>query len=72
MAKYVVPPKNEVIVKCRKCGTLYVPEHGESHGTGHLWEDCPYCGYFGNRKADEISLWRYNFIKWIRGGFKNA
>jgi len=70
MARYVVPPKYETIVKCRKCGTLYVPD--STHASWHTFEDCPHCGYYGNKKKDTIPLWKYNIIKWFRGGFKNA
>ena len=41
-------------------------------GQVEVFEDCPHCGYYGNRKAQIIPLWKYNMIKWFRGGFKNA
>ena len=74
MAKYVVPPRHETIIKCRKCRTMYVPDCGHpKQGTVYSeWEECPYCGYYGNRKKDTIPLWKYNIIKWFRGGFKDA
>lgn len=66
MAKYVVPKHNKVtIIKCEKCGTLYVPETGNV-----FYEKCPTCGYAYNSEFNKISLWRYNLIKWLRGGFK--
>ena len=70
MAKYIVPPKHEKIIKCKKCGTMYVPEHKTKYG--NTFEDCPHCGYCCNRKAQIIPLWKYNLIKWFRGGFKDA
>lgn len=68
MAKYIVPPKHEKIIKCKKCGTMYVPDKIDSSST---FEDCPHCGYCCNRKAQIIPLWKYNIIKWFRGGFKS-
>lgn len=74
MAKYVIPPKKmsrEIIIKCLKCGCLYVPEYrhkyyGKDCGD---YEDCPTCGYSHNSGNQRIPLWKYNLIKWLRGGF---
>jgi uncharacterized OB-fold protein len=67
MAKYVIPKPSHktTIIKCEKCSTLYVPETGDV-----FYEKCPTCGYAYNSEFNKISLWRYNLIKWLRGGFK--
>ena len=70
MAKYIVPPKGEMIIKCRKCKTLYVPEIKKSN-SWFFCERCPTCGYEHNDESDRISLWKYNLIKYFRGGFRN-
>ena len=71
MAKYIVPPRGGycIIVKCGKCRTLYVP-NPNAHPFGRLrnFEFCPVCGYDGNDYDDRIPLWKYNLIKWFRGG----
>lgn len=70
MAKYIVPPKKmsrEVIIKCYKCGALYVPEGKQRkflHDTDY--EDCPVCGYSHNSNGNRIPLWKYNLIKYFR------
>lgn len=69
MAKYIVPPK-EIIIKCYRCKTLYVPEFSEKHGT--CFEECPVCGFLLNDKDNVIPLWRYNLIKLFRGGFRKG
>ena len=71
MAKYVVPPmgKENLIVKCYKCRTLYVPEPGRHpYGREDCFEKCPICGAGANNWENVIPLWRYNLIKWFRGG----
>lgn len=70
MAKYIVGPKKkkdkERIVKCNNCGTMFVAEENN-----HGWsENCPTCGSSIYIKWNHIPLWRYNLIKWLRGGFK--
>ena len=74
MAKYVVPPKKlkmEVLLKCYKCGCLYAPEGKQKGYLNYTdYEDCPVCGYSHNSAEQAIPLWRYNIIKWFRGGFK--
>lgn len=70
MAKYVVPsPSTEIIIKCYRCKTLYVPEKKQFEGSA-FFEDCPVCGCSGNDYDNRISLWRYNLIKFWRGLFK--
>ena len=69
MAKYIVPSKKETIVLCYRCRTMYVPEKEKSGSW--FYEDCPVCGYSANDKTDIIPLWKYNLIKFLRGGFKN-
>ena len=69
MASCVIPNEKRrfPIIKCEQCKTLYVSEHN------HLpfVEDCPICGYtMNNTHSNRIPLWRYNLIKWFRGGFK--
>ena len=66
MAKYVVPSRHETIIKCERCKTLYVPERNGNV----FYEKCPVCRYDLNTDINKISLWRYNLIKWFRGGFK--
>ena len=74
MAKYVVPPLNRkdiVIIKCYKCRALYVPDGKEYWIAGKMrYEPCPVCGARCNDNLNRISLWRYNLIKWFRGGFR--
>ena len=73
MADYVIPPK-EVIVRCRCCKALYVPDLNMSHRYREAFlhfEKCPVCGYEKNNEHDRIPLWKYNLIKLVRGGFKN-
>lgn len=72
MAKYVIPPRT-TIVECRRCKTLYAPElieENEWHSSERKLEECPICGYERNDYCDAIPLWRYNLIKWFRGGFR--
>ena len=72
MAKYVVPSNKKVetppiLLKCYKCKTLYSPERCDSITL--YFEDCPICGFRKNTVENEISLWRYNLIKYWRGLF---
>lgn len=71
MAKYIVPPKmGEIIIRCKKCHTLYVPEFKKqlmSNLNNHWYEPCPTCGWEHNSELERIPLWRYNLIKWFRG-----
>lgn len=63
MAKYVIPSihKGEVVlVKCFRCGALYMPEKKEWDG---YWEKCPECNYGMNGTESQIRLWKYNLIK---------
>ena len=74
MAKYVVPPK-EIIAKCYRCGTMYVPDREKSEFDKYFkdfegFEPCPVCGRKRNGFGDTIPLWRYNLIKFFRGGFR--
>lgn len=73
MAQYVVPPKNKsvAIIKCWKCGTMYVPETMYKGLIISNYEPCPVCGCRTNDEDNLIPLWKYNLIKWIRGGFKD-
>lgn len=71
MARYVVPPigRETVIVKCNRCKTLYVPDTGvHPFGSSDFFEVCPTCGYDINSWNNVIPLWKYNLIKWFRGG----
>ena len=70
MAKYVVPPRQmsrEIILRCMKCGTLYVPDGRQE---GYLrdtdYEPCPVCKYTHNSDGNRIPLWKYNLIKYFR------
>ena len=70
MAKYVVPPRQmsrEIILKCCKCGALYVPDGKQK---GFLmetdYEPCPICEYSHNSDGQRIPLWKYNLIKYFR------
>ena len=71
MAKYVVPPMGSrpVIVKCRSCKTLYVPDKMQAVKDEYdvYFEPCPVCGERYNRWNCVIPLWRYNLIRWLRG-----
>lgn len=73
MAKNIVFPKiayGTIILRCFKCGTLYVPEHTrKSLLNGTYFEPCPHCGNEYNDAGCKIPLWKYNLIKWWRGGF---
>ena len=74
MAKYVVPPRNRkdaTIIKCHRCKALYVPDHKNNRVSGKwYYEPCPVCGYHKNGDAYIIPLWKYNLIKFFRGGFR--
>lgn len=70
MAKYIIPPKGETIVRCWNCGTLYVPEARLFEGSS-FFEKCPCCGYSANNWKNTIPLWKYNLIKLFRKGFKS-
>lgn len=76
MALNVVPPRHlsdVVLLKCLKCGCLYQPENKTKpkyFSDPIDWEPCPHCGYDHNGTAQQIPLWKYNLIKWFRGGFK--
>ena len=69
MAKYIVPSKETPIVLCYRCRTMYVPD--EQKSGSWFYENCPICDYGSNDKSDTIPLWKYNLIKFFRGGFKN-
>ena len=73
MAKFIVPPrkrKDEYLVKCYSCGCLYMTEFRQKERlTDGNFEPCPSCGYKHNTEGNCISLWRYNLIKFFRGGF---
>jgi len=73
MAKFIVPPrkrKDEYLVKCYSCGCLYMPEFRQKERlTDGNFEPCPSCGYKHNTEGNCISLWKYNIIKFFRGGF---
>lgn len=76
MADYVIPPKS-VIVKCGNCKALYVPDRSKDRTwcpdhSFASFEKCPICGYKDNRYNNTIPLWRYNLIKFFRGGFKQS
>lgn len=74
MAQYVVPPrkKRNVIIKCKECGTLYVPDKGNHpYGDPSNFERCPTCNYGANKKEQIIPLWRYNLIRYWRGLFNH-
>ena len=77
MAKYVVKPRGVIILKCDRCKTMYAPEiqkNGMYYVNGRMadFEPCPMCGYENNRWRDVIPLWKYNLIKFFRGGFRNG
>lgn len=65
MAKFVVPSRKDVIVRCWKCKTLYVPEKMQYQGSS-FFEDCPLCHSSGNDWSNTIPLWKYNLIKLFR------
>ena len=69
MAKYIVGPTkkdSQMIVKCDSCGTMFVAEQNNQGWS----EPCPTCKNRIYIKWHHIPLWRYNLIKWARGGFK--
>lgn len=68
MAKYIVPPKSDPIIKCKVCKALYVSEIYTERDFSY-YEKCPYCGCKCNTEEQRIPLWRYNLIKYFRGGF---
>ena len=70
MARYIVPPNmnnRPTIVKCGTCKTMFVVEQNDQGWS----EPCPYCHSSIYIKWHRIPLWRYNLIKWFRGGFKD-
>ena len=69
MAKYVVPSKKDIIVRCHMCKTLYVPEKMSSPGSV-FFEECPVCHAVYNDWTDTIPLWKYNLIKLFRTRLK--
>ena len=72
MAKYIVPPrqKKQVLIKCWACKTLYAPDmNNHPFGDKNKYESCPVCKTDTNGHENEISLWRYNLIKYWRGLF---
>ena len=69
MAKYVVPSRKDVIVRCCRCKTLYVPEKMAFEGSS-FFEECPVCHASCNDWGDTIPLWKYNLIKLFRMGPK--
>lgn len=74
MADYIVPPKRRKdipILKCYKCGALYVADTKKVPVMFSLrYEKCPVCGFEQNDDEQRIPLWQYNLIKWFRGGFR--
>lgn len=75
MAKHVVPSISleHILIKCYKCKTMYEPEEEKSEewGSGRVvYEKCPVCGYDSNDYSNVIPLWKYNLIKYLRGGFR--
>lgn len=68
MAKYVVPPKDGIIIQCERCKTLYVPDVITD---SVFFEKCPICNCPSNSMTDTIPLWKYNLIKLFREGFKS-
>lgn len=83
MATCIIGPNGDrpIIVKCYRCRTLYVPdmkvnqkgqkEYRHPFGREGYFEECPSCGCGCNNWANVIPLWRYNLIKFFRGGFRN-
>ena len=73
MAKHVVPSISleHILIKCYKCKTMYEPEKSkERYFGGVVYEKCPVCGYDDNNYSNVIPLWKYNLIKYLRGGFR--
>lgn len=74
MARLVVPPKkpkNVILLKCYRCGTLYSPEcKQKSMLKSENYESCPECGYDHNSDGQQIPLWLYNWLRWWRGTAK--
>ena len=70
MARYVIlrnMRNKPTIVKCDACKTMFVAEQNN-----HGWsEPCPYCHSHVYINWHRIPLWKYNLIKWFRGGFKD-
>ena len=75
MAKYIVPSidTKHTLIKCCRCKTLYEPEtqvQKKYLSDRKYYENCPICGYDCNDYSAVIPLWKYNLIKFFRGGFK--
>ena len=73
MADYIIPPKR-IIVKCKWCKTLYVPDRSKDRRritdkSFVAFEECPVCGYDNNDYPCTIPLWKYNLIRFMRGMF---
>lgn len=67
MAKFVVPCRKDIIVRCHRCKTLYVPEKMSFPGST-FFEECPVCHASCNDWDTVIPLWKYNLIKLFRVG----
>lgn len=61
MAKFVVPLIK--MVRCKKCGTVYLPEKVKENGK---YENCPTCGFCHNDHKCHIPLWWYKLIRYKR------
>ena len=74
MAEHIVKPigKETIIIKCRQCKTLYVPDKNFVASRFYTFEPCPVCREENNQWDHVIPLWKYNLIKAFRGMFKNG
>lgn len=56
------------LIKCWRCKALYSTDQPLGpDGDGHVcYEKCPACGFCLNGREEEVSLWRYNLIKFWR------
>ena len=68
MADYLVPPKGSSMVKCNRCGGLYLPDIFKTRNG--YFEPCPFCNDMFNTYKNTIPIWRYNLIKFFRSGRK--
>ena len=69
MADCIVPHRT-AIIKCKTCGTMYVPDRKRDRHIGlgryFAFEACPVCGQDENGYNQIIPLWKYNLIRYFR------
>lgn len=74
MAEHIVKPigRETIIIKCKQCKTMYVPDKNAEESRFYMFEKCPVCKEKNNDWSQVIPLWKYNLIKSFRGMFGNG